>query len=87
MGAYVIHIENNMGEFVATFNELVDNNNVREDEKTWFKAKLADPEDGSRCNNVKIKGILGSVGPSELKAFFMRPSQNSNRVMCYWPYP
>lgn len=39
------------------------------DEQSWIKAKLADLEDHSRCNNVKIRGILESIPPAELPKY------------------
>lgn len=41
----VHHIENKMGDFATTFNELVDGHNERKDDFEWIKSKLADLED------------------------------------------
>lgn len=49
-----------------TFNELVDAHNERDDEISWLKAKVADLEDRSRWNNVKIRGIPESVTAPDL---------------------
>lgn len=58
-----------MGKFAMTFIEIVDSHNDREDEIYKIKAKLADLEDRSRRNNIKIRGIPESVKPQELNAF------------------
>lgn len=54
----VTHIESKMGEFANTFNDMVD---------AQIKTKLADLEDRSRRNNVKIRGIPKTVKPPDLK--------------------
>lgn len=46
-----------MGEFASHFNELVDVHSEHEEDVEWIKAKLADLEDRSRWNNLKIRGI------------------------------
>lgn len=58
MDTRVEHIENKMGEYASTMNELVDANGEKEDETEWIKSKLADMEDRLRRNNMKIRGIL-----------------------------
>lgn len=67
----VTHIESKMGEFTTTFNEMVDAQNDRDDEIVQIKTKLADLEDRSRHNNVKIWGIPESVKPPDLKNYFV----------------
>ncbi|XP_077341238.1 uncharacterized protein LOC143986704 [Lithobates pipiens] len=68
----VSHVEVKMGEFAQTFNELVDAHNDREEDMAAIKAKLADLEDRSRRNNVRIRGIPESIQPQELREFFIR---------------
>lgn len=69
VGDRVDHIESKMGKYATTINDLVDAHNTAEEEQTWIKAKLADLEDRSRRNNVKIRGIPESVQPSELRLY------------------
>lgn len=45
-----------MGEYASTINDLVDANESNEDDIEVIKAKMADIEDRSRMNNVKIRG-------------------------------
>lgn len=65
----VSHIESKMGEISETFNSMVDAHNEHEDDIVWLKSKVADLEDCSRRNNVKIRGIAELVKTSELTAF------------------
>lgn len=58
-----------MGEFASTINDLVDAQEKGEDDLEGIKAKLADMEDRSRRNNMKIRGIPESVQQGELKAY------------------
>ena len=57
----VDHIECKMGEFASTINYLVDAQKENEDEMEGVKAKMADMEDRSRRNNMKIRGIPESI--------------------------
>lgn len=70
IGNRVSHIEDKMGEFASTFNDLIDAQNAQDDDITWMKSKIADLEDRSRCNNVKIRGVPESVKQPDLMAFF-----------------
>lgn len=54
----VEHIEHKMGEYASTINDLVDYTEEKEGDTEWIKAKLADIEDRSRRNNMKIRGSL-----------------------------
>ena len=62
----VEHIETKMGEYASTINSLVDANEAQEENSEWFKNKLADLEDRSRRNNMKIRGVPESVQPQDL---------------------
>lgn len=48
------HVEDKMGDFAAAHNKLVDAYNGREEEMQAIKCKLADHEDRSRRNNIKL---------------------------------
>lgn len=65
----VSHIETKMGEFATTFNELVDSHNAKEEDMEWMRAKIADLEDRSRRNNLKIRGIPESVSQEKLTEY------------------
>lgn len=69
VGERVDHVENKMAEFAGTFNNLVDAHNAREDDIDWLKAKVADLEDRSCRNNLKIRGIPESVPPEDLRSY------------------
>lgn len=42
------------GEYADTIIDLVDAHEAYDTDHRWFKAKLADLEDSSRRNNIKI---------------------------------
>lgn len=63
----VTHIEK--GEFAATINDLVDAHDANDSNHQWVRAKLADLEDRSWCNNIKIHSVPESVHSGELKAY------------------
>lgn len=54
VGERVDHIETRIGEYATTINDLVDAHDTAEEEQTWIKEKLADLEERSRRNNLKI---------------------------------
>lgn len=76
LGDRVTNIESEIGEITTSFNDMVDANGNREEDIEWMKANLADLEDRSRRNNVKIRGIPESVQPSVLKEYFTHKSGN-----------
>lgn len=61
LGGRVDHIKHKMGEFASSHNTLKDAHNDQEDELEKLKAKVADIEDRSRWNNVKLGGVPESV--------------------------
>lgn len=61
VGDRVDHIEGKMGDYATTINYLIDAQEASDEEQTSIKAKLADLEDRSRRNYMKIKGIPESV--------------------------
>lgn len=67
----VSHIGNKMGESANTFNDMVDAYYDRNDAILNIKTKLADLENRSSRNNVKIRGIPESVKTSESKGYFV----------------
>lgn len=63
MGERVQHIEHKMDDCTSTVNDLIDAYKEQADDTDWIKAKLADLEDRSRRNNVKLRGVPESVSP------------------------
>lgn len=72
LGTGVSHIENCMWEFDKIFNDLVDAHTKKKEEVEWLKSKVADLEDSSRCNNVKILGIPETVLSNDRRAYFTK---------------
>ena len=65
----VSHVETKMGEYASTINALVDANETTEDDIESLKAKIAEMEDRSRRNNLKIRGIPESVKQQDLRHY------------------
>lgn len=63
------HIERKMGKFAGSHNTLTDAHNEQDDEMEKLKAKVADMEDRSRRNNVKLRGVPESVLNSQLNQY------------------
>lgn len=66
LGSRVDHIEQRMGEFTSSFNSMVDAHSTHDEEIAWLKNKVADLEDRSRRNNLKIRGIPETVPATQL---------------------
>lgn len=56
LGDRVTYIENKMEDSTTTINDLVDAYDDMKDEQHWIKSKLADLEERSCRNNVKLRG-------------------------------
>lgn len=69
MGQKVYHIEYQLGEITETVSDLVDAHDHTHKEQQWVRAKMADLEDRSRCNNVKIRGIPETILPPGLNSY------------------
>lgn len=69
MGERVDHVEHKMGKFASTFNSLVDAHNDQTNEVAWLKANVADLEDRSRRNNIKLRGIPESIPPGQMQQY------------------
>lgn len=69
VGNRIDHIETKMEEYAGTINDLVDANDEREGDTEWIKAKLADMEDRSWRNNLKIKRIPETVHQNDLHSY------------------
>lgn len=68
----VNHVESKMGKFPTSFNNLVNTYTEKEEEIDCVKVKLADLEERSRQNNVKIRGITETIQPTALKNYFVQ---------------
>ncbi|XP_018422357.1 PREDICTED: vomeronasal type-2 receptor 26-like [Nanorana parkeri] len=68
IGGRVDHVETKMGEFAAAINMIIDSHTHLSDEVHWLKSKMADLDDRSHRNNVKIRGIPESVLQQDLRA-------------------
>lgn len=66
IGDRMSHAEDKMGEFANAHNKLIDAFNGTEEDILAIESKLADLEDRSRRNNVKLRGVAESVLPSDL---------------------
>lgn len=69
LGGRVYHIEKKMGKFASSHKTLIDAQNDQEDELEKLKAKVAEFQDCSRLNNVKIRGVPESVQSAHAKSF------------------
>lgn len=69
LGGRVDHIEKKIRDFASSHNTLIDAHNDHADDITWLKTKVAELEDGSRRNNVKIRGITEVILPAQLQHY------------------
>lgn len=69
LGGRVDKIEHKMGEFAASHNSLIDSHNEHDDQLENLKAKLADLEDRSRRNNLKLRGVPETVLNTHLNQY------------------
>lgn len=61
LGGRVDHLEQKICEFASSYNSLVDSHNERRDDDEWLKTKMANSEDRSKGDNIKICIIPKSV--------------------------
>lgn len=69
IGDRVSHVEDKMGDYAVAHNELVDAHDEAEGEMQAMREKIADLEDRSRRNNVKLRGVEESVTPADLRRY------------------
>lgn len=62
-------LKNRWAPVTVTVNDLVDAHEHTRDEQQWVRAKMADLEDRSRRNNVKICGIPETILPADLNSY------------------
>lgn len=53
----------------TTINDLVDAHNNSLEGRQWIKAKIANLEDRTQCNNLKLWGTPESVQSGKLKSY------------------
>uniref|UniRef100_A0A803JZM3 L1 transposable element RRM domain-containing protein n=1 Tax=Xenopus tropicalis TaxID=8364 RepID=A0A803JZM3_XENTR len=68
-GDRTAHMETKMAEYAAAHNDLADSHTQLESEMDKLKDKVADLEDRSRRNNLKLRGIPETITPPELEAY------------------
>lgn len=61
MGDRIYHIEATMGEYSTSFNKPVDAHSGHKEAIAWIKDKIANLEDQSRRNKIKIGGMPEAV--------------------------
>lgn len=54
----VTHIAANIGDITNTVNDIIDTQEDQAQDTKWLKDKIADIKDSSRCNNIKIPGLV-----------------------------
>lgn len=69
MGERVQYIEHNIDKCTTIVNDLIDAYKDQSNDNDWIKAKLADLEDHSRRNKVKIRGVPESIPPADLHKY------------------
>lgn len=58
-----------MSDCTTKVNEVMDVCADMREEQTWIRAKLADLEDRSRRNNIKLRGVPESILPADLPRY------------------
>lgn len=66
LGERVYQVEDKMSDFASSFNKLVNAYDVHSEDLSCIKFALADMEDRSGCNKLKIRRIPESVSRSQL---------------------
>lgn len=65
-GIGVDHVEQKMNEYTSSYYILVDAHTAQGEKIAWLKDKVADLEDRSRRNNIKLRGVPKSVPATQL---------------------
>lgn len=66
IGVRVDQVEHQMEEYTSTYNIMVYAHAVQGEDIAWLKDKVADLEDKSRRNNIKLRGVPESVPATHL---------------------
>lgn len=69
LGERVYHVEGEMEKQAHTVNNLVDAFKEQMEDTDWMRAKIADLEDRSRRENIKLRGVPESITQADLQKF------------------
>ncbi|XP_056425356.1 uncharacterized protein LOC130366998 [Hyla sarda] len=69
LGGRIDHPENKMEEFSESHNILIDSHTELEEEVVMLREKIADLEDRSRRNNLKLRGVPESIQPMDIPSY------------------
>ncbi|CAH2282029.1 Hypothetical predicted protein [Pelobates cultripes] len=76
IGNRTAHIKNKLSEYATAHNDIADHVAALEQKVTLIEARMADAEDRSRINNLRLRGVPETVLPGDLQAYvrgLMRP--------------
>lgn len=68
-GCHSPSVEAQLGNCALTVNDIIDTQTTHNNEHNWIKDKLADLEDRSYWNNIKIQGISEEVQTQDLSSY------------------
>lgn len=71
-GSLMDHLKHQLSNYATAYIELVDAHQHQAEEMQLITAKMADLEDRSRRNNLKIRGIPETVPPAELSSYLQQ---------------
>lgn len=66
IGVILDRVEQQMEEYSSTYNTMVDTHAAQGEDISWLKDKVAELEDRSRMNNIKLRGVPESVPATHL---------------------
>ncbi|XP_040190604.1 uncharacterized protein LOC120922368 [Rana temporaria] len=69
LGERVLHVENKIEKQSKTVNNLVNAYRDQMDDADWMRAKIADLEDRSRRENIKLRGVPESIAQADLQKY------------------
>lgn len=72
MGDRINTIESSISNQALSFNTMVDAHNQHSDDIMWLKDKVADLEDRSRRNNLKLRGVPEAIQTDQLEQYAIR---------------
>lgn len=61
--------EHKMNNQITAHKDLMDSESDQENKLAWLKNNIADLEDRSMCNNLKVRGVPESVFPRDLTKY------------------
>ncbi|CAH2252488.1 Hypothetical predicted protein, partial [Pelobates cultripes] len=69
IGNRTAHIENKLSEYATAHNDIADHVAALEQKVTQIEARMADVEDRSRRNNLRLRGVSETALPGDLQAY------------------